>query len=412
MNPPPKTLSLELNHNDVRMDIANNIATMDRIRAEAIAERSVSDAVKDEYLHLTYRVSSGLAALPDPWFGDRIKEIDEMLRREPALAGYDPLQDTRWAAQEPKFSDRLERVLISALSDRFGGTDEKHHLLQAIRYLGTKDQMPAERDVTLTSILPYRAPAAIESRKRRWYERVIDFAVAENHVVEIERDLTLRFKSVVSAGSIGDLVDFATRQGFLDVRMPIAASEYRQYKGQILNYTKDVRDAPNNTVELRFTTTTHTAVSETGPVSEFLTAICDAEILPEILASLRQGPENHHAFGQAFMKAIDENVPRPAAELRTEINRPFGSVTYRHTTQMGKYRKDLAALCTQDRRYLITSTSCRKDDPLPSIAQQLAAPDAEIVALRRLGETDAGLRHARIITYENSEPTRDNEVNA
>jgi len=112
------------------------------------------------------------------------------------------------------------------------------------------------------------------------------------------------------------------------------------------------------------------------------------------------------------MKAIDENIPRPAAELRTEVNRPFGSVAYRHTAQIGQYRKNLAALCTQDRRYLIISTSCRKDDPLPLITQQLAVPDAEVATLRRIGETDTGLRHARIITYENSEPTRDNEVNA
>jgi len=64
----------------------------------------------------------------------------KQLDRNPALFAYDYLQDGFWRESEPEFTRSLDNIVISLEEDDFADLEDKHHLLNALKYLGSKDE--------------------------------------------------------------------------------------------------------------------------------------------------------------------------------------------------------------------------------------------------------------------------------
>ena len=76
MNEVPKHVTLELEEADVQSDIIKVTDAMSRIRAEALHNEKLTDAQKDEYLHLTYRLASGIEGTAD---SKTVKKLEHCL---------------------------------------------------------------------------------------------------------------------------------------------------------------------------------------------------------------------------------------------------------------------------------------------------------------------------------------------
>ncbi len=160
MNPPPKTLNIELSEEELHNDLNSIIFAMDGIRNEQINNNKVSEESKNEYLHLTYRLASIVRSFASdeknyPGLVDKMQTAVNELNNTPALVCYDVFQDEFWEKTSPKFTEALDGALIQLRGDMFSGLHEKHHLLNAIKYIAVEEE-PLEAKVQIyNTILPF-----------------------------------------------------------------------------------------------------------------------------------------------------------------------------------------------------------------------------------------------------------------
>lgn len=162
MNQPPATINIELGDNDVKEDLVSIINAMSKIRAEAVKDKNFSDGQKDEYLHLVYRLASGIKAVADEQMIKRMQIIADRLNKNKSLSNYDPMQDGYWRDRENKFLDTLDNLLFCVVRDDFCNLDAKHHVLQAVRYLGVEETSLNDREEVYNTILPFQEPSLIK----------------------------------------------------------------------------------------------------------------------------------------------------------------------------------------------------------------------------------------------------------
>src|SRR3989338_11521055 len=103
MNQPSSTMTIELEEKDVRNDLPDVVNAMSKIRAETIKDRKLTDEQKDEYLHMSYRLASGIQAVADEPMTKRMQVVADRLNKNPTLLRYDPMQDGYWRKQERSF---------------------------------------------------------------------------------------------------------------------------------------------------------------------------------------------------------------------------------------------------------------------------------------------------------------------
>ncbi len=185
----PKTVVLELEDKDVEGDISKILKSMSEIRAETVTERKLSDAQRDEYLHLAYRLASGIEGLSDNGMFSKMQRITKILEKNNVLLSYDPMQNGFWKKREKEFVQTLDDLLFSIVKDDFETIETKHHVLQAVKYLAVKDSSFEERESIYNTILPFNKAIL---PKDRFLERFKGSFFGKEYRVEKTDDLTLR----------------------------------------------------------------------------------------------------------------------------------------------------------------------------------------------------------------------------
>ena len=94
--------------------------------------------------------------------------VAERLNSNPALMDYDPLQDAFWKRAEPKFLKSLEDLLIGIVREDFQTVESKHHVLQAIKYLGCEGMDKQKRAEIYDSIEPFKGAFLTPKEQGIW----------------------------------------------------------------------------------------------------------------------------------------------------------------------------------------------------------------------------------------------------
>src|SRR3989338_9754321 len=159
----PKVVTLEINDDDVREDISKIIKSMSEIRAETVTSTGISNEKKDEYLHLAYRLASGIEGIADNGMFSKMQRITKILEKNNVLLKYDPMQDGYWRKREKEFVQTLDDLLFSVVKDDFETIETKHHVLQAVKYLAVEGSPFKEREEVYDTILPFHGPSKLEN---------------------------------------------------------------------------------------------------------------------------------------------------------------------------------------------------------------------------------------------------------
>ena len=189
MTEAPKVVVLELEDKDVEGDISKIIKSMSEIRAETMTDRKLSDTQRDEYLHLAYRLASGIEGIADNGMFSKMQRITKILEKNNILLSYDPLQDGYWKKREKEFVQTLDDLLFSVVKDDFETIETKHHVLQAVKYLAVKDGSFEERELIYNTILPFNKAIL---PKDMLLERFRGSIFGKAYKIEKTDDLTLR----------------------------------------------------------------------------------------------------------------------------------------------------------------------------------------------------------------------------
>ncbi len=225
MNQPPSHMTIELGDKDVKEDVSEIMRAMQRIRAEGISEGKSSNEDKQEYLHLAYRLASGMRTVSDEWMLNQMKYVAERMNKNPALLRYDPIQDGIWKKKEKRFSVGLEGLLVGMARDDFHTFDAKHHVLQAIKYLGVEELPFEEKKKIMESILPF---SGVELPKSDGLVRkVLGKLFGFGYDLKSDDGLTLEI-DVNNNGFVPELVDIAREKGYVALRVNVNSEEKEQ----------------------------------------------------------------------------------------------------------------------------------------------------------------------------------------
>ncbi len=219
MNEVPRAIVLELADDDVRQDLASIVNSMEAIRREEIVDRITSEERKNEYLHLTARLASTVEALADDKLLEKMNSVVKQFDVNPALFAYDYLQESFWRKNDPAFSKLLDQVLIGLKGDSFSGLREKQHILNALKYLGARDEDLERRIEIYNTIIPFSSINHEETKK------LAEIALNKHAIVKIKENGNLEVKKV---SNMDDFLNIARFFGFTGINGLITNDQMNQ----------------------------------------------------------------------------------------------------------------------------------------------------------------------------------------
>ncbi len=231
MNQPPSTMTIELEEKDIRNDLPEVVNAMSKMRAETIKNRKLTDAQKDEYLHMSYRLASGIQAVADEPMTKRMQVVADRLNKNPTLLRYDPMQDGYWRKQEGRFAEALDDLLIATVRDDFHSVDAKHHVLQAVKYLGVEDTPLKEREKVYDTILPFHGPVPLETRENL-LKKLFGRLLGNQYKLSNLEGLALNIDAT-SDGFTDEFMQMARDRGYTTLRVEMTDKDFEKVKAQL-----------------------------------------------------------------------------------------------------------------------------------------------------------------------------------
>src|SRR3989344_5633272 len=216
-----KVVVLELEDKDVEGDVISVLNSMETIRREELVSNRIGDNKKNEYMHLAVRLASGIEALADEKTLEKMDFVVKQLDRNPALMAYDYLQDGFWRESEPEFTRSLDQLLIGLKGDSFSGLEDKHHLLNALKYLGSKDEELKKRLEIYDTILPFNTPSMEQNRKL--FEGELKRLRIES--IQEQDEITANVKN---SDDVERVLSVAQKLGFSNVKTIIGKKKYEE----------------------------------------------------------------------------------------------------------------------------------------------------------------------------------------
>jgi hypothetical protein len=228
---PPAVIDLELSDSDVQQDLGAIVRDMSALRVETMTQRKFSDEQKDAYLHLAYRLASGLKALADDSTVSKMQYVAETLNSVPQLMEYDPLQDGLWRRKQRRFVENLEDLLVGVVRDDFRTADSKHHILQAVKYLASEDLDPEEREEVYDSIEPFKGALPLE-KSQGFLNRLFGRLLGCSYQAWDENRLVMGV-DMLGKGHNPKFRKIAEERGYTTLKIVLDAVEYKYEKDAI-----------------------------------------------------------------------------------------------------------------------------------------------------------------------------------
>ncbi len=313
-------LTIELKEQDLRNDLDAVMKAMSAIRKENLRKEKITPETKDEYLHLTYRLASLIERLSDKAMLSNMKTVADHVNKNPALLSYDYSQEEFWQEVEPEFSTSLDSIAIALRGDSFSDIREKHHVLNAIKFLGSADGTPEEKFETYEKILPFMDNSAIKDK-----DKVLKKQLGSIKGITIKDD-TITAKNTKNLEA---LLKQAGYMGFKGVRVPMKMDEYEKLglTGRLIekcaepnkfNYQKLWRGVVKYTKPLSYAVIGSLPYKQRMRVADYLTEPKDIQEVTD-LSTVRKGDRikitrenNNHLY--------IENLPIGAeAEITSDL---------------------------------------------------------------------------------------------
>lgn len=216
----PAAMTIELGEQDLNNDFLSAIHSMGDIRHEQLTERKISDEDKNEYLHLAYRLASIIEGQIDKDLIKKMHGVVSKLNMNKALLSYDFLQDRFWREVEPDFTKKLDQTTIHLMGDEFQGLEDKHHIFNALKYLGSRDELLETRLAVYDTILPFNHNSTKNNKKL--FEQQIKKTLKKVKGVE---GLVVRVKDI---NDLEHNLNVAGSLGFSHLRSVVNAKDYKQ----------------------------------------------------------------------------------------------------------------------------------------------------------------------------------------
>ena len=219
----PTHVEVELQEEDLHQDLVSILQSMEAIRQEELAGRKITSKKKDEYLHLTYRLGSVLEGLADKRIVQKMQVVVEAINKSPALRSYDFMQDEFWQATNPEFSRSLDQILITLQGDEFTSLQDKQHIVNALKYLGSASEEFDERMKIIDTINPFNTNNTVDNRA------TFRKALRQAGITNGERKGGLVIK-INSSRRLEEVVAAAGKLGYASIQVLAKGEEMDQIK--------------------------------------------------------------------------------------------------------------------------------------------------------------------------------------
>lgn len=113
-----------------------------------------SNEQKNEYLALAQDAAHFIENDSRKVIQQKVEHLKEIRDALPALYGYDDSYDRFWNEQQPQFAQVADELVIQLLGDQFRGFTDKHHVMNAIKYMGSEEFSKQKRWPIYDIILP------------------------------------------------------------------------------------------------------------------------------------------------------------------------------------------------------------------------------------------------------------------
>ena len=227
MRPSRSRLTIELNEEDVQKDVAKVVSAMSKIRGEASVNTLYTDKQKDEYLHLSYRLASAVKGIASQDTIDRMDSLAKEMDKDERLVSYDYFQENYWKKHNLGFSTTLDKVVISIMKDDFNNLEAKHHVLQAIKFLGVSEAPFEEKEKIYATILPFNGKVK-GVKKNNKLVNTIKRLFGYSYKIEEDTDLRLRVRG--NPEFLPDLIEEARDLGYSELEAYLYNKDFEELK--------------------------------------------------------------------------------------------------------------------------------------------------------------------------------------
>lgn len=371
-----------------REDLVDVMKMMAAIRDEAMKVGSTDDEKKDKYISLVNILSTGITKFQQGIVKEKIEKISRILDKQDGVAGYDPTQDCYWRERNPSLVQSLDDLLIALQGEHFTRIDDKHHILQAIRFLKAENLPINEKNELHLSITAYNDRAEVP--KESFFKRAASMLLGSTYVVETDSSNKKTLKVFGDAENLDYVMKEATKLGYTKLEAVLRYDDAVQVKRNITGSNIDrsslvVHDLPSS-LQGSITRLTRgltekalskeycilgiplkdnrEAPAQDSRAVEYLKAIAEAETPDNIEENLIVSNSNLNAFGKKFINFVNtvaEKKKVPKTNVEPIIDRDNQFILYHSEGKVDQYSKFTTLLCTKGARYIVSTIS----DDLP-----------------------------------------------
>lgn len=165
--------------------IVDILRGMEKKRIEQIEDFFPNES-KNDYLSSAAQLSYMLESLTDSSLRKKIQRLIKFRDSKPELLFYDHSEDDFWSLTEKEFTKNLDELLIGLTGDDFNGLNHKHHLWNAIKYLGTEEWEVKDKLIVYDTILPFCNPDSEEVKQNLLSDLEMKNVVAQEGILRVK----------------------------------------------------------------------------------------------------------------------------------------------------------------------------------------------------------------------------------
>lgn len=222
----PTNISVELDEDDVRKNLFQILTAMDLVRNEAVISKC-SEEKNDEYLHLTYRLASGLKGLADEVVVKKMEFVLNKMVEDERLIFYDLNQQPYWNKVNKQFCETLDDLILEVTQDLFLTTRHKYHLLQGIKYLAVLDEDKEGKKKVFSTIVPHQQPVSID-RKQGLSQRVLGLFFGSTYKIQDVEGGGVRVFG--KFGELEPILNFCKDRGYDFIEFELKSNTFKEFR--------------------------------------------------------------------------------------------------------------------------------------------------------------------------------------
>jgi len=354
---PPKRVKIKLSKSDIKRDMWHALAFMSKLRRDSLIDGEYTSEQQEAYLQHVYNLSSQIDILMDNPMFDKLQPLADRLGSRSVYSSYDPIQ-TYWKWKVPTFISELRDAALNVFREGFYETEQAYHLLQAVKYLGTKDISAEGRGAFHSTILPFQNPLP---REFCYGDKS---SLKENKNFSLEGNgsdlLTLKVNVNPRCNKRSlpfNLVGEAKERGYIKIRMAITGNHWVESKEEFIMRgfrPVSIDASPARTPIPMYLTVEAEINREKLPVKKVLNPLDYLESAAKLSISDITQPEHYPELTERKKDIVNRigNPPEGVA-IATHVDYPNSCLRITHSLVVEGFNKQQDLYWTNNGRYLV-----------------------------------------------------------